>query len=569
MTVIRVFVASSREHSDERQKLGAFVRETNDRWRQLDRYLELASSDDFPTAFAQRGSQHTLDESIRRADLFLMMFKTRVGKYTGHEFDIAYEHFHRTGKPLIFVYQNVGSVSLSSIPQEDIESIYAFKARLAEQGDYLVEYSNPDQLVLAFSNQLERYLASLTSSSPPTVRSSSPAVTRQTTGESLADVTRRTLLLDECLCEAVRDMQHLQAGRRRTMYARLLKGCVIDFDMTARQFFPAYVVTSAKRLAAECFEHADLRIEVARDLSTLAYKWQDHVIEIDEPKLMWNCHCGVLVGRRYDVPGAEASLGATCPIHSHRWGAQLTDLYQSGVIVTTYDGHSVIWKRSAEVWPPTIDSFMMCRNMAADGVLARYYPTVLDLGCGTGFLGLYVAQRNPNVRHIMLADWLSTPLLYAIMSMEMEPGRWSNKSMMPLLGLNTGWLWRDDDVPHADLCVCNPPYLPSFDEFPEITLHHTVGGTELLEHVIEHSTDIARETYVNFSDMALPEAQGAAKRAGKVLRPVGDSYLVPFTVPQAFRHDGYVDRLIREQRVIATDVGGYKWWHRIRTYAID
>jgi hypothetical protein len=569
MIHIQLFVASSREHPAERQMLSTFVRETNDLWRPDDRYLEFISSDDYQTSLAQQGSQNVLDESIRRADVFLMMFKTRVGSYTAHEFEIAYEQYHRTGKPLIFVYQNVGSVSLASVPREDIEGLYEFKDRLAKQGDYLVEYANPDALVLAFSNQLERYVAKLTSSPQPTVQASSPAATPQPTGESLDDVTRRTLLLDETLVEAVRDMQHLEPARRRTIYARLLKGSVVDFDMSARQFFPGYLATSAKQLAVGCLEHADLRIEVARDLSTLAYKWQDHVIEVDEPKLMWNCHCGVLIGRRRDVPEAEASLGATCPIHRHRWGAQLTDVYQSGVVVTSYDGHCVIWKRSAEVWPPTIDSFAMCRNMAADGVLTGPYPTVLDLGCGTGFLGLYVAQRNSNVRHILLADWLSTPLLYAMMSMEMEPGRWQNKSMTPLLGLNTGWLWQEEDVPHADLCVCNPPYLPSFDDFPEISLYHTVGGTELLEHVIERSTDIARVTYVNFSDMALPEAQAAAERAGRVLRPVGEPYLVPFTVPQAFRHEGYVERLVKEQRVLAGGEGGYKWWHWIRTYAID
>ncbi len=112
-------------------------------------------------------------------------------------------------------------------------------------------------------------------------------------------------------------------------------------------------------------------------------------------------------------------------------------------------------------------------------------------------------------------------------------------------------------------------YLPSLREFPEIRTHHTVGGAELLVHVIDRAGDLADETYVNFSDLARPEASDAAERAGKALRQIGESRLVPFTIPQAFRYPKYIERLEQERGLIRKPGNEYEWWHYVRTYRFE
>jgi hypothetical protein len=554
-TRINLFLASSRDLVEERATFESFVRQRNDSWTQQGRYLKLISSDDFPKALAPGRSQNEYNEAIRRSEIMVVLFSTKVGEYTREEFEVALAEYRKThDRPRIFLFWNVAQVSLASVNRAELYSLFDFQQRLSEANLYWIEYRNTDELIRLFGDQLERYF---------------PLAPSPAKGTSLAEVTRLTLSIDGLLLEAIRDLQHQTPARRVRIYQSLLHGALVEQGLAVRDFFPGYLRERARQLAQVAADRVDLTIDVSPNLERLTYRTQDFEIVIDKPVLMWNCHCGVLVGRRFGDDASGASLAAKCPIHRDPNGTVLTEIYKTGVILTNYDDHRVIWQRSREVWPPTVDSFVMCRNLMEDGVLTYDYRSVLDLGCGTGFIGLYLGYRNPGVREIRLADWLLTPLLYSMMSWELDARRHPNKTIEPLLGLNTSWLASDRRVGDVDVCVCNPPYLPSFDEFPEIKLHHTVGGTDLLEHVIERSTDIARETYINFSDMALPEAEAAADRSGKTLREIGEPYDVPFTVPQAFLCDGYVDRLAADDRIFTKDEGGYQWWHRIRTYRVE
>jgi len=103
-------------------------------------------------------------------------------------------------------------------------------------------------------------------------------------------------------------------------------------------------------------------------------------------------------------------------------------------------------------------------------------------------------------------------------------------------------------------------------------LSHTVAGTDLLEHVIEHASDIAKTTYISFSDVALSKAESAATRGNHVLTRIGKGRIIPFTVPQAFVNPHYVERLCRENKVFQRQDRRYpmfRWWHTIRTYRIE
>lgn len=559
MKKIRLFLASSLELAAERQAIERFVREKNDFWAETAQYLELISSDDFQKALSNTGSQSEYNTAIRGVEIFVLLFSTKVGEYTRMEFEAAYaEHQATGGSPRIFVFWNVEKVSLKTIDRAGINSLFEFQQRLNDGGHYWIEYSNTDALIRTFNDQLDRYFSPI----PNTSGAGSPA-------PSLAELTRLTLSIDDLLLDAVRDMQNLGPGRRAEVYEKLFQGALAGQKITAREFFPGYVMEQARRLAETARKQVDLTIEVSSGLEKLRYVTRDFEVEVDHPVLMWNCHCGVLASLRPEQRAACASPAAECPIHRDPNGDRLTEIYRTGLILTTYDGHSVIWRRSPEVWPPTIDSFVMCRNMWEDGVFSRDHRTVLDLGCGTGFLGLYLGYRNSSVQEIRLADWLLTPLIYAMMSRELDPTRRPDLAIVPLLGLNTSWMMGKVSPMQVDMCVCNPPYLPSFDKFPEIGLHHTVGGTELLVHLIEKSASIAKETYINFSDMALPEANAAAARYGRRLREVGKPLTVPFTVPQAFRYPGYIDRLASEARILPRDQTGYRWWHNIRTYTVE
>jgi hypothetical protein len=59
--------------------------------------------------------------------------------------------------------------------------------------------------------------------------------------------------------------------------------------------------------------------------------------------------------------------------------------------------------------------------------------------------------------------------------------------MACLLGMQRNWLEAEEIVGQVDLCV-QFSIPPNTKEFTEMKLAHTVAGTDLLEHVVEHAS---------------------------------------------------------------------------------
>jgi hypothetical protein len=101
-------------------------------------------------------------------------------------------------------------------------------------------------------------------------------------------------------------------ARRVRIYENLLHGALVEQGLAVRDFFPGYLRERARQLAQGAADRVDLTIDVSPNLERVTYRTQDFEIVIDKPVLMWNCHCGVLFGRRSgdDASGATASAVA-------------------------------------------------------------------------------------------------------------------------------------------------------------------------------------------------------------------------------------------------------------------
>jgi len=115
--------------------------------------------------------------------------------------------------------------------------------------------------------------------------------------------------------------------------------------------------------------------------------------------------------------------------------------------------------------------------------------------------------------------------------------------------------------------VCNPPYLPALEEFPEAGLTSTVGGTGLLEAVVRRGGEVADEVYVRFSELARREAERAADEAGVGFEQVGRRRTVPFRVQPALSVDDYTEALL-DRGLEERDVGRYRLHHEVGTYRL-
>ena len=103
--------------------------------------------------------QDEYNRAIRNCDIFVSLFKTKTGKYTEEEFDVAHQTFQETGKPLIYTYFQKALVSTSSSNRADLISLWNFQEKLGELEHFFTEYETIEGLQKHFRDQLDKLQA--------------------------------------------------------------------------------------------------------------------------------------------------------------------------------------------------------------------------------------------------------------------------------------------------------------------------------------------------------------------------------------------------------------------------
>ena len=149
---ISIFLASSNELELERQAFEQFVNRKSKAWQKANGVmLDLHIWEDFVDAMSKTRLQDEYNKAIKNADLFVAMIWSKMGKYTEEEFNVAWEEFQVVGKPKIFTY-----VKTEPVPPSIEPSLATFKLKLQDLGHFPTVFKNTEQLLLHFSNQLEK-----------------------------------------------------------------------------------------------------------------------------------------------------------------------------------------------------------------------------------------------------------------------------------------------------------------------------------------------------------------------------------------------------------------------------
>ena len=155
METKKIFLASSSELKEDREQFEIFINRKNKSWVKKGVFLELVIWEDFLDVVSQTRLQDEYNEAIKECDLFVMLFFTKVGKYTEEEFETAFGQFKKTNKPLIFAYFKDAEINMSEI-NDDVLSLLQFKKKLGNLGHFYTVYKNIEDLLLKFSQQLEK-----------------------------------------------------------------------------------------------------------------------------------------------------------------------------------------------------------------------------------------------------------------------------------------------------------------------------------------------------------------------------------------------------------------------------
>jgi Leucine-rich repeat (LRR) protein len=152
---IRIFLASSSELREDRDAFDLYFRQQTDRWIEKGIYLQIERWETFLDAMSETRKQDDYNEKVRSCDVFVSLFKTKTGKYTEEEFDVAHAAFQESGKPLIYTYFMQTDVPNDKALREALNSLWAFQDKLTDLGHYHSRYSSIEDLKLKFKDQLE------------------------------------------------------------------------------------------------------------------------------------------------------------------------------------------------------------------------------------------------------------------------------------------------------------------------------------------------------------------------------------------------------------------------------
>lgn len=184
MKIYKLFLASSEELREDRDKFEIFISRTNTRWAAKNIYLELVRWENFIDAMSKNGLQEEYNKAIASSDIFLMLLGTKLGKYTEEEFDRAFANFHVKDRPIVYTYFK-DIEPTKEVLQEDLQSLQKFKNRLAGLKHYPTFYKNIDALLFQLEQQLTKLEEAGFFSAAPHQPSESPSPMPAVTGKNI------------------------------------------------------------------------------------------------------------------------------------------------------------------------------------------------------------------------------------------------------------------------------------------------------------------------------------------------------------------------------------------------
>lgn len=377
--------------------------------------------------------------------------------------------------------------------------------------------------------------------------------------------------IDDEMRPPIRDMRNLpETEMVHTVYKDLLSGKLLrEVDFQLDDFFE--ILHGELIYDKVELPEPDLQITIGDNMGEIVFELSDGAVTVDSPELFWDCHCERPIGNFRSEQRPPDADEYECPIHSTELGSKISAKFAEEVVEISHRGVSVLWYNTRDFWPPSVDAVCLLENLREESIFSRHIRSIADIGCGTGFLGTAVAIHNHSVQTLYLSDWLTTPVIMSKINSNRNISSDRGMDICSRLGLGFSWIdgsdldERDECV---DVCICNPPYLPDVEDYPQVSTNHTIGGTELLEEIIQKGHDVADTVYVHFSDIAKEEAKQVAELHNKQLVQVGEKWNVPFRVIPALEVKEYIEEL--EQKGLETrSAGRYKYWHQIGTYRVE
>lgn len=154
MQIKKIFLASSAELKEDREAFERMLGRLNPQWRGRDITFDLIVWENFIDAMSPAGLQKEYNKAVEECDVFVMLFFTKVGRFTLEEFETAFAGLATGAGPKVYTFFKNDAI-LSGELDDGVRSLLDFKARLQALKHYPTYYRNTEDLLFQFSRQLE------------------------------------------------------------------------------------------------------------------------------------------------------------------------------------------------------------------------------------------------------------------------------------------------------------------------------------------------------------------------------------------------------------------------------
>jgi|GEM_PF-3439607 len=298
------------------------------------------------------------------------------------------------------------------------------------------------------------------------------------------------------------------------------------------------------RVLLDSLPQPDVILDIENGFNKIEYAIDEGSLVLKNPELLWDCNC---LSSGDKIP--------KCRIHTQKLGKKVSDCFDENVKIV-YRGFDFHWQDINALWPPSVDSFYLINNIIHNTDLLdnrnNTISSIIDIGTGTGFLGIMLFNLIKGAQKLCLTDWSTTSYLYSSINWFINASKHQrnlDSSFEFRVATNSYWDYFDTNQrkDNFDLVICNPPYLPIPGHFRELQIAQTTAGTDLLEHVIHRSKNLGKKVIIQFSHLAQERAEKAADESGVSLQPFGKPRLVPFRIPSPIKNSDYMRWLLDEK----------------------
>ena len=155
---IKIFLASSGELKDEREKFELFISRENKKYINDNIFLELIIWEDLKASFNGKRIQNYFNNELLKCEVVIALFGTKVGQFTEEEFDIAYKAFKNGKNPkYLYVYFKDINININNITDETLK-IKKLKEKIQIYEQMYNSYTNIDSLILKLKLQLDKII---------------------------------------------------------------------------------------------------------------------------------------------------------------------------------------------------------------------------------------------------------------------------------------------------------------------------------------------------------------------------------------------------------------------------